>query len=148
MLASDYNGALIDAMEKAGLRHLRRYYVKATGRICEDKFDYKGVHIDIHYFYKDEQGNLFCDLCLPHETKDWRTANKTDGFPGIVRTCPDSTFSKQPFLGLDCYMPDNTKAWLETLYGEHFMTPDPKWSMGDHQRRSQTRGERLYRIEY
>lgn len=148
MLASDYNDSLVDAMQKAGLRHLRRYYVKATGRICEDKFDYKGVHIDIHYFYKDEDGNLFCDLCLPHESKDWRTANQTDGFPGIIRTCPDATFSKQPFMGIECYMPDNTKSWLETLYGEHFMTPDPKWNMGDHQRRSQTRGERLYRIEY
>ena len=148
MLATEYNETLIDAMEKAGLRHLRRYYVKTTRRICEDKFEYKGVHIDIHYFYKDEQENLFCDLCLPHESKDWRTANATDGFPSIIRTCPDSTFSKQPFLGLKCYMPDKTKSWLETLYGENFMTPNPNWSMGDHQRRAQTRGERLYRIEY
>lgn len=148
MLYTDYNDNFINVMEQAGLKHIRRYYVKATNRICEDKFDYKGVHIDVHYYYKDEQGNLFCDLCLPHETNDWRTANRTDGFPSIIRTCPDTELEKRPFLGIECYMPIKTEEWLRTLYGEHFMTPDPKWSMNDHKQRSQTRGERLYRIEY
>ncbi len=148
MLASEYSDQLLTNMESAGFKHIRRYYVKTTGRICEDKFDYKGVHIDIHYYYKDDEGNLFCDLCLPHESKDWRTANNSDGFPSIIRTCPDSSFSQKPFLTLNCYMPDNTEAWLRTLYGDNFMTPDPKWSMSDHQRRAQSRGERLYRIEY
>ena len=147
MLASERTDAFVAAMEAAGLRHIRQYYVKATGRVCEDKFDYKGVHIDVHYYYKDEQGNLFCDLCMPHETKDWRSANASDGFPAIIRTCPDTTFSEKEFLGLQCYMPDNTEAWLKALYGEHFMTPDPKWSMGDNKKRAQTRGERLYRID-
>lgn len=147
MLGEERSEAFVKAMKAAGLRHIRQYYVKATGRICEDKFDYKGVHIDVHYYYHDEQGNLFCDLCLPHETMDWRSANESDGFPAIIRTCPDSTFSLQDFLGLKCYMPDRVEEWLKALYGEHFMTPDPKWSMGDHKRRAQTRGERLFRKE-
>lgn len=147
MLATERSDAFLQAMQAAGLKHIRQYYVKATGRICEDKFDYKGVHIDVHYYYKDDDGNLFCDLCLPHESKDWRTANREDGFPAIVRTCPDSTFSEQDFLGLRCYMPDAVVEWLTALYGEHFMTPDPKWSMGDHKQRAQSRGERLYRQE-
>lgn len=147
MLATERSDAFLQAMQAVGLKHIRQYYVKATGRICEDKFDYKGVHIDVHYYYKDDDGNLFCDLCLPHESKDWRTANREDGFPAIVRTCPDSTFSEQDFLGLRCYMPDAVVEWLTALYGEHFMTPDPKWSMGDHKQRAQSRGERLYRQE-
>lgn len=147
MLGSQRSGAFVEAMKKNGFTHLRQYYVKATGRICEDKFEYKGVHIDVHYFYPDEQGSLFADLCLPHETKDWRTANREDGFPAIIRTCPNATFSEYDFLGLRCFMPDNTEDWLKALYGEHFMTPDPKWSMGDHKKRSQSRGERLYRRE-
>lgn len=147
MLGSERSDEFVAAMERAGLKHIRQYYVKATGRVCEDKFDYKGVHIDVHYYYHDEQGGLFCDLCMPHETKDWRTANQEDGFPAIIRTCPDTTFSEQDFLGLRCYMPDAVEDWLKALYGEHFMTPDPKWSMGDHKKRAQTRGERLYRKE-
>jgi hypothetical protein len=122
--------------------------VKKTGRICEDKFDYKGVHLDVHYYYKDETGNLYCDLCLPHETKDWRTANQSDGFPSIIRTCPDTELNRQPFLSIECYMPTKTEDWLKALYGEHFMTPDPKWSMNDHKKRAENHNERLYRIEY
>ncbi|MBO7576091.1 MAG: LicD family protein, partial [Bacteroidales bacterium] len=85
MLGSERSDTFLANMEAAGLKHLRQYYVKSTGRVCEDKFDYKGVHIDVHYYYKDDEGNLFCDLCLPHEAKDWRTANQEDGFPAIVR---------------------------------------------------------------
>lgn len=148
MMFSDYNEDFIPAMEKSGLKHIRRYYVKKTGRICEDKFDYKGVHLDVHYYYKDETGNLYCDLCLPHETKDWRTANQSDGFPSIIRTCPDTELNRQPFLSIECYMPTRTEDWLKALYGEHFMTPDPKWSMNDHKKRAENHNERLYRIEY
>ena len=148
LMGSQLSDAFMESMARAGLRHIRRYYVKATGRVCEDKFEYKGVHIDVHYFYDDGEGNLFCDLCLPHETKDWRSANQTDGFPSIIRVVPRSTFSLQDFLGIQCYMPDNTVEWLKALYGENFMTPDPHWSMGDHKKRSQSRGERLYRVEF
>jgi hypothetical protein len=143
--AEERTGELISAMRRHGFTLLREYYIGATGRICEDKFDYKGVHIDVHFFYKDNAGNLYCDLCLPHESKPWREANQTDGFPSIVRTVPDSGFSKQDFLGVMVYEPERIEEWLRTLYGEHFMTPDPKWNMGDHKKRSQTNGERMYR---
>ena len=145
LLAEERSGELISSMRRHGFSLLRQYYIKATGRICEDKFDYKGVHIDVHYFYRNEAGDLYCDLCLPHESKPWREANKTDGFPSIVRTVPDSHFSKQDFLGAMVYEPDKTKEWLSALYGGNFMTPDPKWSMSDHKKRAQTKGERMYR---
>lgn len=145
LLADERTDAFVATMRRHGFTLLRQYYIKATGRICEDKFDYKGVHIDVHYFYRDQQGNLTCDLSLPHENKPWREANATDGFPTIVRTVPDTAFSKQDFLGVQVYEPDRTVEWLKTLYGEHFMTPDPKWTMGDHKKRSQSNGERMYR---
>ena len=145
MLASERNDAFVDAMRRHGLTLLRQYYVKATGRVCEDKFDFNGVHIDVHYFYPDGNGNVYCELCLPHENKPWRDANQTDGFPAIVRSVPESKFSKQDFLGLKVFLPDKTEEWLKTLYGEHFMTPDPHWSMGDHKKRAVISPDRLYR---
>lgn len=145
LLANERTDALVSAMRRHGFVLLRQYYIKATGRICEDKYDYKGVHIDVHYFYRDGNGKLMCDLCLPHESKPWREANVTDGFPTIIRTVPDSTFSKQDFLGVQVYVPDHAEEWLRALYGDHFMTPDPKWTMGDHKKRSQSKGERMYR---
>ena len=145
LLAEERREDIVAVMRKHGFTLLRQYYIKTTGRICLDKYDYKGVHVDVHYFYRDAKNNLYCDLCLPHESKPWREANETDGFPTIIRTVPDSTFSKQDFLGVQVYEPDRTEEWLRTLYGEHFMTPDPKWTMGDHKKRSQTNGERMYR---
>lgn len=145
LLAEERTDQLIDTMRRHGFTLLRQYYIKATGRICLDKYEYKGVHVDIHYFYHDNQGDIFCDLCLPHESKPWREANASDGFPTIIRTVPDSTFSKHDFLGVEVYEPDRTEEWLRTLYGDHFMTPDPKWTMSDHKKRSQTNGERMYR---
>lgn len=145
MLATERSDAFVQSMAQHGLSLLRQYYVKATGRICEDKFEYKGVHLDVHYFHPDAQDNLCCELCMQHESKNWRDANASDGFPAIVRTLPDTTFSLQDFLGVKVWLPDRTKDWLETLYGEHFMTPDPHWSMGDHKKRSVMSPERLYR---
>lgn len=145
LLSEERTDALVDAMRRHGFKHLRQYYIKATGRICEDKYDYKGVHIDVHYFYRNGEGAYACDLCLPHESKPWREANASDGFPAIVRTMPGCGFEKQRFLGVEVYMPERTEEWLRALYGEHFMTPDPQWTMGDHKKRSVSTGERMYR---
>lgn len=145
MLASEHSEAFVDAMRRHGLSLLRQYYVKQSGRICEDKYDYHGVHLDVHYFYPVADDSICCELCLPHESKPWREANASDGFPAIVRTVPSTGFSKQDFLGIRVYMPNDTESWLKTLYGEHFMTPDPHWTMGDHKKRSVIGADRLYR---
>ncbi|MDO4217044.1 MAG: LicD family protein [Bacteroidales bacterium] len=133
-------------MEAAGFTLLRSYYIGTSKRITEDKFDYKGVHIDVHYYYNDDKEHTCCcELTIPHESKDWRTANATDGFPSIIRSCPQTEFERGNFLGHQIYMPVKTKEWLETLYGESFMTPDPKWTMNNHKKLSTTYGERVYR---
>ena len=145
MLASERSEAFVAAMRRHGLSLLRQYYVKQSGRICEDKYDYHGVHLDVHYFYPAANDSICCELCLPHESKPWREANASDGFPAIVRTVPSCGFSKQDFLGIRVYMPNDTESWLKTLYGEHFMTPDPHWTMGDHKKRAVIGADRLYR---
>jgi hypothetical protein len=145
MLAGERSKEFVDAMKRHGLTLLRQYYVKTTGRVCEDKFDFNGVHLDVHYFYPDPDETIHCELCLPHENKPWREANASDGFPAIVRTLPASGFAKGDFLGLQVYLPTKTEEWLKTLYGEHFMTPDPNWGMGDHKKRAVMSPDRLYR---
>lgn len=140
--------AFLEAMQGQGFKLIRQYYVRDNGRVEEDKFDYKGVHLDVHYYYTNTQGELSCDLCMPHELKDWRSANQTDGFPAIVRTVPMTEFDETDFLGIKVYTPVRVVEWLTALYGEHFMTPDPKWSMGDHKKRSVMTDYRLYRREF
>lgn len=148
MCVEQRSTAFIEAMQRHGLKLIRQYYVRENGRIEEEKFDFNGVHLDVHYHYTNDQGGLSCDLCLPHETKDWRSANQTDGFPAIVRSVPMSNFEETDFLGVKVFIPVYVEDWLKALYGEHFMTPDPNWSMGDHKKRSVTTSYRLYRKEY
>ena len=145
MLLSERNEAFVEAMQRHGMNLIRQYYIKETGRICVDKYDYKGVHLDVHYFQSSNNEQFSCELCLPHESKPWREANATDGFPAIIRSVPASGFTKHNFLGLQVYMPDATEKWLTTLYGEHFMTPNPNWSMSDHKKRAIISQERIYR---
>lgn len=140
--------AFLEAMRRQGFRLIRQYYVGGTQRVEEEKFDYNGVHLDVHYHYANAEGGLSCDLCLPHENKDWRSANQSDGFPAIVRSVPMSDFEETDFLGIRVCTPVRVVDWLTTLYGEHFMTPDPKWSMGDHKKRSVMTAYRLYRREF
>lgn len=148
MRAAQRNEAFLEAMRRQGFKLIRQYYVRENGRVEEEKFDYKGVHLDVHYFYDNEKGGLSCDLCLPHEHKDWRSANQSDGFPAIVRSVPMTEFEVSEFLGIQVHTPVEVVAWLTTLYGEHFMTPDPKWTMGDHKSRSVQAPYRLYRKDF
>lgn len=134
----------VELMAKAGFTRKRQFYFKHNNQIVEEQFDYRGVNIDFFYYF-DEGDTSFCHISQRHETKDWREANVTDGFPAIYKICPKTTFSKQPFLGHEFYMPDDIDGWLTSLYGEHYMTPDPKWSMADHKRLSVQSPYRVYR---
>lgn len=135
---------LKEKLEEAGFKLKRQFYFKKTNQVIEEQFDYKGVNIDFFYYFEDGD-NCYCHITQRHESKDWRVANDTDGFPVIYKICPKSDFSRQSFLGHEFYMPTNTNEWLKSLYGEHFMTPDPKWSMADHKRLSVFCKERAYR---
>lgn len=137
--------SLLHAMKKMELVPVRQYYIKESGRVCEDKFSYRGVCVDVHYFYKNHIGGVCCELCLPHEYKPWRKANATDGFPSTVITCPETGLKKMNFMGTDIYVPEDTEGWLSVLYGDDFMIHKPDWGMEHHKKRANKMGERLYR---
>lgn len=147
LMASERPDDMVDRMKAAGFKLRTEQYVKETGRVVVDRFEWKGVGIDFFYFFDDDrlEGDIYTYIAYRHEFKDWRDANRTDGFPSILKSQKPSTFSRQEFLGHQFYMPDTTEEWLKRLYGEHFMTPDPKWSLGDHKARSYPAGERIYR---
>lgn len=156
LLASQRPDNMMDLMLKAGFKLRAQQYVKESGRIVVDRFERKDVGIDFFYFFDDDRfagdsqyaDNIYTYIGYRHETKDWREANATDGFPTIIKPQVRTSFSRRDFLGHSFFMPDAVEDWLIRLYGEHFMTPDPKWSLNDHKTRSFPSGERVYRRFY
>lgn len=156
LMASERPENMLELMKAAGFVLRNQQYVKETGRIVVDRYERKNVGIDFFYFFDDDRfsndseyaDNIYTYIAYRHETKDWREANVTDGFPTIIKPQIKTTFSRKNFLGYDFYMPEAVEQWLVRLYGEHYMTPDPKWSLSDHKTRSFPSGERVYRNNY
>lgn len=147
LLASERPENIQELMAEAGFRRVNQQYVKETGRIVEERYQRKGVGIDLFYFFDDDRfpDEIYAYLSYRHETKDWREANVTDGFPTILKPQVRSTLSRQDFLGHQFYMPDRAEEWLRRLYGDDFMIPNPGWSFSDHKTRSFPSGERVFR---
>ena len=113
-------------LSKFGFQHEKQFYIKENNNVIEDVYSYKGVQIDFFtYFTTDD--DMYCYITRRHESKDWRKANETDGFPTDLSWVSKSTFSEHPFLGISLYMPDQTHKWLEDIFGNSFMTPIKNW---------------------
>jgi hypothetical protein len=137
---------IIELLQKFGFSHKRQFYVKETGLITEDMFEYKGVQIDFFvYFEKGE--DFYCYIGRRHETKPAIQANKTDGFPCRLSYVPATEFQEIDFLEHKFYAPVKAKQWLTDIYGASFMTPIKQWSEFDHKTRIVFHNERLYRKE-
>lgn len=145
ILESERPKNMEEVMRNNGFIHKQQVYSKENGRISVDKFAYGQVTVDFYYFFEKDENTVAALLPEKHEFKDWKEANKTDGFPCEIITAERSTFSRQDFMGIQFYMPDNAASWLAGFYGKDFMTPVKNWSSG---KRETTRAPypiRLYR---
>ncbi len=131
-------------MAQYGFSRKRTFYIKETGQITEDQYEYKGVQIDFFYQFEKDENTLYSYICRQHESKDWRTANQTDGFPCITWEYENSDLVTIDFLGHELYIPEKTESWLRTIYGDDFMTPIRNKSAANRPI-SKIRNERLYR---
>lgn len=138
---------LPDLLAKYGFKHVRQYYIKENGLITENTFSYKGALIDFFSYFR-EGDDLYCYITDRHETKHWREANVTDGFPTRKSWAVDGGFSETDFLGHCFFVPTDTPAWLRAIYGESFMTPVRNWSADKVQTRITPAGERTYRRNF
>ncbi len=135
---------LHEIMRKYGFKVKEQSYLKSTNNIIEEKYLYKGVQVDLFYYYPE--GNKLCTYIYgAHETKIRDEANKTDGFPAVKSCVTASEFEEGTFLGINLYYPIKTRLWLEELYGKNFMTPIKDWGDGEHLKRNKIQQERVFR---
>lgn len=144
ILATDVPEGLHDNMEKAGFRLYRQTYIKTTGIVVEETYLYNKLHLDIFYYFADGD-DLYSVISRKHETKEWKEANQTDGFPTDRSYVPVSKFERREFMGLHIYMPVRTDEWLRAIYSDSYMTPIRNWNAKDHRTRIIHTTERCYR---
>ena len=138
---------MVEIMAKYGFQLHKQNHIPSTGKVIEDTYIYKGIHLDVfHYF--EEDNDYYTLVAQLHETKDWKEANDTDGFPCEKVSVIKTDFHRQPFMGIEVYMPINTHEWLVDMYSETYMTPIKNWSEEGHKTRRTKSTERSYRKLY
>lgn len=144
VLASEIPPDLHFQMAQSGFRLLRQNYIGSTGQICEETYEYRKLHLDI-FFYYHEGGELYSIIQRKHETKEWKEANASDGFPCDRSYVPNCEFERKDFLGMKVYMPADTDGWLRAIYSDSYMTPIKNWSAKDYKTRIVHTLDRSYR---
>lgn len=134
-------------MENAGFHLIRQNYIGTTGQVVEETYEYHKLHLDVFIYIQD--GNDFYSVIQRrHETKDWKEANVTDGFPCDRSYVPVCDFERRDFLGLNVYMPIDTDGWLRAIYSDSYMTPIKNWTAKDYKTRIVHTSSRSYRKLY
>lgn len=138
---------MVEIMAKYGFQLHKQNLIPTTGKVIEDTYIYKGIHLDVfHYF--EENDDFYTLVAQLHETKDWKEANDTDGFPCEKVSVIKTDFHRQPFMGIEVYMPIKTHEWLVDMYSETYMTPIKNWSEEEYKTRRTKSTERSYRKLY
>ena len=147
MLESELPSDLHERMGNAGFHLLRQNYIGSTGQVVEETYEYRKLHLDI-FLYIKEGNDLYSVIQRKHETKDWKDANATDGFPCDRSYVPICDFERREFLGLKVYMPVDTDGWLRAIYSDSYMTPIKNWTANGYKTRIVHSKERSFRKLY
>jgi hypothetical protein len=144
VLETELPADLHEQMEQAGFHLIRQNYIGATGKVVEETYEYHKIHLDI-FIYMREGEDFYSVIQRRHETKEWKEANATDGFPCDRSYVPACNFERRDFLGLQIYMPVDTDGWLRAIYSDSYMTPVKNWTAKDYKTRIVKTNDRSYR---
>ena len=130
MWIDDYTPKLIDDLGRYGIKHKYAYTIE-DGKIGkEDTFIYKGVQLDIFYFYKDAEGQVYCNDFITHSDSTCKkdAIRKHGGLlPRKLYLPLGDDLQTVDFKGLKLSIPSNYHELLSFRYGENYMTPIPGW---------------------
>lgn len=144
ILADEAPKDMRERMEHAGFKFYKQIYVASTKQIAEETYIYNKIHLDIFHYHR-EGDDLYSIIQRAHETKEWKEANATDGFPCDRSYVPFTEFERRDFLGLKIYMPVKTDEWLRAIYSDSYMTPIKNWNAKDYKTRIVHTKDRTYR---
>lgn len=111
-----------NTMNNFGFKLYKQNYLKDGNIVIEETYIYKKIHLDIYRLFR-QGDDFYCLSSRTHESKDWKTANLSDGFPCVRYNVEHCGFHQEQFLGITINMPDETHEWLVDLFSDSYMTP-------------------------
>lgn len=148
MLYSQRPDNLVELLAENGIKIETRYYIKGEDKPLIEQYSYKGVHIDIFYLFEHNEEDYYCYVVERHETKDWKEANRTNGFPCHIWPLKRGAIIEKEFFGHKFFMPERTEDWLRDVFGDNFMTPIKDWKIENQETKVIHTDVRLYRIQF
>jgi len=131
VLAEELPDNLVEQMENHGFALVRtNYLVDAPHTVFEMTFLYRKLHLDVFVYFR-EGNDLYSIIQRKHESKEWKEANESDGFPNDRSYVPACDFERREFLGRKVFMPVDTDGWLRAIYSDSYMTPIKNWKASD-----------------
>lgn len=130
MWYKDYSDSIVDDLSKAGIELVHSFSV------CDDKvgkeltFEYRGVLIDIFFFYKDEDNRVYCCdfINFPDCSTRKDSVYEHGGLlPRKIYLPLGDDLSSIRFKTIELSIPKNYDEILSYRYGPDYMTPKPGW---------------------
>lgn len=115
-----------EVLEKNGFERVRYYYLKNRDGIeeCYKHRDYMTTIDVFYYFNEDDKSYCFSFQPMVSMTKKYHL-NKIQQSKARKWVFDKITLMPAEFKGVKVYVPQNTGKYLESTYGENFMTPIP-----------------------
>lgn len=130
MWIGDYIPEITTLLKKYGFKLKHTFSVDNDRIGKEDTFDYKGVQLDIFYFYEDNEGSAYCcDFVHFKDSPSWPESIKKHGglMPRQLYLPYSRSYISIDFKGIEVSIPSNYKDILSFRYGPDYMIPKPGW---------------------
>lgn len=112
-------------LKPLGFIKTRELFIPDVG-VTEETYVYKGLHIDIFYFFEDET-NIVCYSSTAAGEEYWRDVINTIGLLMDSYTFKNTGFEKQKLYNSLFYFPKDTDLHLKECYG-NYTVKIKKWS--------------------
>lgn len=130
MWIEDYNPEMIKKLRSYDIHLVCSFSVDNDKIGKEDTFEYRGVLIDVFYFYHDDKGRPYCCdfICFPGEQPRIVSVMLHGGLLPRKLSLPMSKEKLRiPFRSIEVNIPSNYKEILAFRYGDDYMIPKPCW---------------------
>lgn len=130
MWIDDYRPEMIQYLQEVGITLKHSFSIKNDILGKEDTFCYKGVLIDIFYFYQGIDNQVYCCdfVDQPNCHSRSESIKKYGGLlPRKLYMPLGKDVKRISFKGIDVLIPTNFHEILSFRYGDDYMTPKPGW---------------------
>lgn len=130
MWINDYDDNLINHLKSYGFKLKHSFSINDDSIGKEDTFEFKGVLLDIFYFYKETTGKSYCcDFINQPDCHSRLSSIRKHGglLPRKIYVPLGNDTIDIDFKGIKVKVPRNYHEILTCRYGSDYMTPKPDW---------------------